>query len=111
MSSPTGAHDGCAHRSGYPKGLLGDQIPIETRIITILDIFDALVATDRPYKKGMQIDTALSILKKMADTEGKLDPVLTQLFTESRCWEKEEVEDYAQNVKKNIFLASVRMKF
>ena len=86
------SHHEFINGSGYPKGLSGDQIPIETRIITILDIFDALVATDRPYKKGMQIDTALSILKKMADTEGKLDPVLTQLFTESRCWEKEEVE-------------------
>lgn len=86
------SHHEFINGSGYPKGLSGDQIPIETRIITILDIFDALVATDRHYKKGMQIDTALSILKKMADTEGKLDPVLTQLFTESRCWEKEEVE-------------------
>ena len=86
------SHHEFINGSGYPKGLSGDQIPIETRIITILDIFDALVATDRPYKKGMQIDTALSILKKMADTEGKLDPELTQLFVESRCWEKEEVE-------------------
>lgn len=73
--------------SGYPKGLSGAQIPREVRIITILDIFDALVADDRPYKPGMPVERALSILTAMAEKEGKLDSELTKLFVKSRCWE------------------------
>ncbi len=73
--------------SGYPAHLSGDAIPSEVRILTILDIFDALVADDRPYKPGMSVQKALSILDTMANKEGKLDPELTALFAESRCWE------------------------
>lgn len=72
--------------SGYPRGLKGDEIPYEVRIITILDIFDALVADDRPYKPGMPVERALSILTDMAEKEGKLDPELTKQFIASRCW-------------------------
>ncbi len=74
--------------SGYPKHLSGDSIPAEVRILTIIDIFDALVAMDRPYKPGMPVEKALSILDTMANREGKLDPELTALFAESRCWEE-----------------------
>lgn len=71
---------------GYPLGLKGDEIPYEVRIITILDIFDALVAADRPYKKARTVEQALKILSFDVQ-DGKLDPQLTALFTESRCWE------------------------
>ena len=73
--------------SGYPQGLCGEAIPREVRIITILDVFDALVADDRPYKPGIPIPKALSILADDA-AKGKLDPWLTRQFAESRCWEK-----------------------
>ncbi|HJA70957.1 MAG TPA: GAF domain-containing protein [Candidatus Lachnoclostridium stercoravium] len=73
--------------SGYPKGLKGDQVPYEVRILAILDIFDALVAKDRPYKKGMPAEKAIVILTEMADIEGKLDAGLVRQFIESRCWE------------------------
>lgn len=72
---------------GYPQKLGADDIPDAVRIITIIDIFDALVAEDRPYKPGMPIDKALDILNIMAEKEGKLDPELTKLFAQSRCWE------------------------
>lgn len=75
--------------SGYPHGLRGEQIPVEVRIVTILDIFDALTADDRPYKPGIPVEKALVILDGMANREGKLDPELTRLFIESRCWEQE----------------------
>lgn len=81
------SHHELLNGSGYPCHLKGDGIPMEARIITILDIFDALVAADRPYKPGMPVDKALSILDAMANKEGKLDPGLTALFVESRCWE------------------------
>lgn len=84
------SHHELLNGSGYPNHLRGDEIPTEVRIITILDIFDALTADDRPYKPGMPVERALSILGIMAEKEGKLDPVLTALFVESRCWEEKE---------------------
>lgn len=74
--------------SGYPEHISGNDIPKEVRIITIIDIFDALVAADRPYKKGMPVEKALMILKDMAEREGKLDREFIELFEESRCWEE-----------------------
>ena len=58
--------------SGYPAGLSGDAIPLESRIVTVADIFDALV-NPRPYKTGWSIPDALAELQAMADA-GKLDP-------------------------------------
>ena len=72
--------------SGYPNGVKGDQIPIEVCIITIADIFEALTATDRPYKKGMPVAVALDILNSMA-SEGKLHKELVALFTKSEAWD------------------------
>jgi hypothetical protein len=73
--------------SGYPKGLSGDDIPIESCIITIMDIFDALIDNDRPYKKGKKKKKALGILKKMSE-DGKLHKRLVQLFIDSKVWEQ-----------------------
>ncbi|MGS0763902.1 HD-GYP domain-containing protein [Syntrophomonas curvata] len=64
--------------SGYPDGLKGDEIPLEVRIVTIVDIFDALT-TDRSYRSALSINEALSIIRQEAD-EGKLDPVLVREF-------------------------------
>lgn len=86
-------HHELLNGTGYPNKLSGDQIPYEVRIITILDIFDALIADDRPYKPGMPVEKALGILTAMAEKEGKLDPRLTRVFIESRCWEQEKDRD------------------
>ncbi len=80
------AHHELLDGTGYPNRLAGDQIPYEVRMITILDIFDALVADDRPYKPGMPVEKAMEILTSMAE-EGKLDARLTKLFIEGHCWE------------------------
>lgn len=74
--------------TGYPYGLRGEELPLEARILTVLDVFDALTATDRPYKKPMPIEVALDILGKMAE-EGKVDPSLVEVLQESRIWETE----------------------
>lgn len=84
------AHHELLDGSGYPNHLTADEIPMEVRIITILDIFDALVAEDRPYKPGIPVPKALSILTSMAEEDGKLDAQLTKLFAESKCWEIED---------------------
>src|SRR6202521_3625711 len=65
--------------SGYPRGLKGDQIPLQARMMTISDIFDALTAQDRPYKRAVPVHTALDILHVEAE-EGKLDKDLLGVF-------------------------------
>ncbi len=70
--------------TGYP-GRLKD-LPPEVCILTIIDIFDALTSSDRPYKKAMPYEKALQILKSMVD-EGKLHAELVELFSQSLVWE------------------------
>lgn len=80
------SHHELLNGRGYPRHLQGDEIPPEVRILTILDIFDALTAADRPYKKAKTPEAALDILKMDAEG-GRLDAELVRLFEESRCWE------------------------
>ena len=63
--------------SGYPKGLKGDEIPLNCRIIAIADVFDALT-TERPYKKAWSVEKAVSIIDN--DSGSHFDPELTPLF-------------------------------
>lgn len=65
-----GAHHERLDGRGYPRGLAGDEICLETRILTVADVFDALTA-DRPYRAAMPIDAALAILDK--DTGAAFD--------------------------------------
>lgn len=81
-----GAHHELLNGRGYPQKLAGDEIPPEVRLLTILDVFDALTAKDRPYKAGMPVEKALSILRSMAE-EGSLDGTLLALFEQSSAWE------------------------
>ncbi len=62
--------------AGYPKGLKGEDIPLCARIITIVDVYDALTSR-RPYKEAMTHDMAISVMK---EEEGKYDPSLINLF-------------------------------
>jgi response regulator RpfG family c-di-GMP phosphodiesterase len=72
--------------SGYPRGLAGDQIPLQARMMTISDIFDALTAQDRPYKKAVSTSTALDILHEEAG-EGKLDKDLLDVFVTKKIYQ------------------------
>ena len=72
--------------SGYPRGLRADQIAKEVRLLTILDIFEALTADDRPYKPPMSVERSLDILYDMAD-KCKIDREILDLFVQSRAWE------------------------
>lgn len=66
-----------------------DELPKETRLLTILDIYDALTAEDRPYKPPMPPEKAFGILTGMAK-EGKLDRGILELFIKSEVWKKDE---------------------
>jgi HD-GYP domain-containing protein (c-di-GMP phosphodiesterase class II) len=72
--------------SGYPRRLTGDQIPIQARMMTISDIYDALTAQDRPYKRAVSSSTALDILHEEA-AQGKLDKDLLDVFVERKIYE------------------------
>jgi len=71
--------------SGYPRGLRGDEIQIQTRMMTISDIYDALTARDRSYKPAVPIVKALDILK--TEFKGKVDPDLLDVFIEKRVYD------------------------
>lgn len=77
-----GEHHEFLDGTGYPKHLKGDEISLETRILTVADIYDALTARDRPYKKAISRDEALAILEEMAQ-EGKVDGCLVKWLSES----------------------------
>ena len=81
-----GRHHEKLDGSGYPQGLAAADIPLGTRMMTIADIYDALVAHDRPYKKALPLERALSILEAEAKA-GKLDVILVQLWIEAKAWE------------------------
>ena len=78
---------------GYPFKLAAPEIPIQTRMMTISDIFDALSASDRPYKKAVSFERALEILG-FAVKDGEVDPHLFELFKEGKVWERWKVEPY-----------------
>jgi HD-GYP domain-containing protein (c-di-GMP phosphodiesterase class II) len=72
--------------SGYPRGLRGDDIPVQVRMMTISDIYDALTAHDRQYKPAVPLTKALDILTNEA-REGKLDGDLLDIFITKHVYE------------------------
>lgn len=72
--------------TGYPRGLSSHEIPLQSKIMTISDIYDALTAADRWYKEAVPTQKALEILHQEV-AAGKLDPVLFELFIEKKVYE------------------------
>ena len=79
------AHHEKLNGRGYPRKLSATEIPIQSRMMTVSDIYDALTATDRPYKRAVSTDRALDILK-MEVNDGFLDPSLVDVFIESKVY-------------------------
>jgi len=77
-----GAHHEHLNGSGYPNGLSGKDMPMQARILAIADVYEALVANDRPYKEPMQLSQAMSILGDMVK-RGDLDGELMKIFLQS----------------------------
>ena len=71
--------------TGYPKGLKSDEIPLQARILAVADIFDALTAADRPYRRAIPISGASRILKEYAEA-GRLDTDVVNLFVEKELY-------------------------
>ena len=74
---------GCHHEKmdggGYPRRLTGGEMPLTARMMAIADIFEALTASDRPYKKAKTLSEAVRIMHRMQE-EGHIDPDLFRLF-------------------------------
>ena len=73
--------------NGYPYKLSAPEIPLQTRMMTVSDVFDALSAQDRPYKKAVATDRALTILETMV-ADGEVDADVYRLFLEAKIYEK-----------------------
>ncbi len=72
---------------GYPRGVKDEAIPVQTRMMTIADIYDALTATDRPYKRAVPAERALEILHAEAKG-GLVDPHLLETFAQAQVWRR-----------------------
>ncbi len=78
---------------GYPRRITADAIPIQTRMMTISDIYDALTAQDRPYKRAVSTDRAIDILTTEVK-DGQLDADLFKLFIDAKVFQR-QIEDAA----------------
>ena len=83
VSEYAGGHHERMDGKGYPRGLTRDQMSVQARCMGIADIFEALTAKDRPYKKGKTLSESLAILGKFK-LGGHVDPDLFDVFV----WEK-----------------------
>lgn len=99
-----GGHHEKMDGTGYPKGLTREQMSIPARVMAIADIFEALTASDRPYKKAKTLSEALEIMARMA-RNGHIDADLFDLFLRSGGW-----KDYAQKVLKPQQFDAVRIE-
>ena len=80
-----GSHHERLNGTGYPNHLRAEQIPLQSKMMSVSDIFDALTASDRPYKKAVPLEKALDILGFEVKDQ-HLDPELVRIFVEARIW-------------------------
>ncbi len=70
---------------GYPRGLKGEEMLIQSRILVIADVFESISAPDRPYRKPAPLSQVFKFMKEMVD-EGHLDPVLFDVFLKKKVY-------------------------
>src|SRR5438477_196451 len=95
-----GGHHERMDGKGYPKGLTREQMSVQARCMGIADIFEALTAKDRPYKKGKTLSESLDILGKFR-LNGHVDPDLFDVFVRKKVYrryaemflDKEQIDD------------------
>ena len=95
-----GGHHERMDGKGYPKGLSREQMSVQARVMGIADIFEALTAKDRPYKKGKTLSESLEILGRMR-LNGHVDPDLFDVFVRRKVYrryaelflDKEQIDD------------------
>jgi len=99
VPSIAGGHHEKLNGKGYPKGLSSDELSLESRILALADIFEALSASDRPYKDGKKMSEVMKIISFMIKDE-ELDGDLVQFFYEEKlhlkyakeCFKPEQID-------------------
>ncbi|HYQ40536.1 MAG TPA: HD domain-containing phosphohydrolase [Polyangiaceae bacterium] len=81
-----GSHHERLNGTGYPGRLQAEEIPLQSKMMSISDIFDALTASDRPYKRAVPVEKALDILG-FEVKDNHVDGELVRIFTEAKVWE------------------------
>ncbi len=81
-----GGHHERVDGQGYPRGLTGEQMSVQARVMAIADIFEALTAKDRPYKPGKKLSETLRILGFLKQ-EGHIDPELFDIFVREKVYQ------------------------
>ena len=87
-----GGHHEKLNGKGYPLGLKGDELAFETRLLAVADIFEALPASDRQYKKALKLSQAMKILYFMVK-DGELDKDIVKFFYEKKLYMKYAKEE------------------
>ena len=80
-----GGHHEKMDGTGYPRGLKRDEMSVQARIMAIADIFEALTASDRPYKTGKKLSECLKIMGSMKQDE-HIDPDIFEIFIKQRIY-------------------------
>jgi hypothetical protein len=80
-----GGHHERMDGKGYPRGLRGDQMSIQAKVMAVADIFEALTAKDRPYKRGKTLTESLDILGKFS-LNGHIDPAIFDVFVRQKVY-------------------------
>ena len=86
MAIIAGSHHERLNGTGYPNRLRAEEIPLQSKMMSISDIFDALTASDRPYKRAVPVEKALDILG-FEVKDKHVDGELVRIFTEAKVWE------------------------
>lgn len=82
-----GAHHERLNGTGYPNRLRAEEIPVQSKMMSIADVYDALTASDRPYKKAVPVERAIDILE-YGVRDGHLDGELVRIFKDARVWQR-----------------------
>lgn len=101
VPSIAGGHHEKICGGGYPQGLKGDEITLESRILAVADIFEALTAHDRPYKDPNSLNQSMKILYFMAK-DLELDPILVKFFADQNLHLKYAKDNLMQSQKDEV---------
>ena len=101
-----GAHHERVDGAGYPRGLVREQMSWPARMMAIADVFEALTASDRPYKKAMPLSRALTILGHMKE-EGHIDPDLFDVFIRQEVWKRYAEEHLSAEQRDEVDMSKI----
>jgi HD-GYP domain-containing protein (c-di-GMP phosphodiesterase class II) len=102
VPSIAAAHHEKLDGSGYPYGMTESEIPMQSKIMTICDIYDALTASDRPYKPAMKTEQAIDILVQES-SKGLLDGDLVKVFVDAKVFRVIDSKEYADSSEFSSF--------